>query len=160
VIIHAAELDPEGVEVEYPLASASLGQDTDEPILVPAAVLQGRVLPSKGGLSFRGRLSGRLEIPCARCLSPFSLPVDREFDLFYAFAPAKGKEVKIPDDALDYAFLHEGEGIDLEQVATEQIYLEVPMKPLCRTSCLGLCAGCGANLNLGGCRCAEASSHS
>lgn len=158
MIIHAMGLDPEGVAVDYPVEQASLASDPDEPILVRSASLRGRVLPGRGGLSFRGRLSGRVEVACARCLTPCSLPVERDFDLFYAFAPVKGKEVHIPDDALDYAFLHEGDGIDLEQVATEQIYLEIPMKPLCRTSCLGLCARCGANLNEGECRCAGASS--
>jgi uncharacterized metal-binding protein YceD (DUF177 family) len=153
VIIHAAGLDPEGVEVDFPLERSGPDPGPDEPFLVRTALLSGRVLPWKGGLAFRGRLSGQIELECARCLTSYGLHVEREFDLFYAFAPVKGKEVKIPDDALDYAFLHEGDGIDLEQVAMEQIYLELPMKPLCRTSCRGLCARCGADLNLGECRC-------
>jgi len=154
VIIRATELDPEGVEVDFPLAQATLESGPDESIRVSDAVLRGRVVPKRGGISFRGRLSGSIEVSCARCLAPYGLPLDRDFDLFYAFAPLKGKEIHIPEDALDYAFLHDGDGIDLEQVAMEQVYLDVPMKPLCSATCRGLCSRCGANLNEGECRCA------
>jgi len=157
VIIHAAGLDPEGVEVDFPLDRSGQPADQDDSFFVRSAVLSGRVLPERGGLAFRGRLRGQIEIECSRCLTPYGFPVEREFDLFYAFAPVRGKEVQIPDNALDYAFLHEGDGIDLEQVAMEQIYLEVPMKPLCRTACRGLCALCGSNLNERECLCAGAS---
>jgi uncharacterized protein len=36
----------------------------------------------------------------------------------------------------------------------EQIYLELPMKPVCREACRGLCPTCGADLNAGSCACA------
>jgi uncharacterized protein len=35
----------------------------------------------------------------------------------------------------------------------EQFYLAVPMKPLCRDDCAGLCPSCGTNLNRGSCGC-------
>jgi uncharacterized protein len=35
----------------------------------------------------------------------------------------------------------------------EQMYLALPMKPLCRDDCRGLCPTCGANLNLAACGC-------
>ena len=35
----------------------------------------------------------------------------------------------------------------------EQFYLALPMKPLCRESCRGLCPECGTNLNTGTCSC-------
>jgi len=35
----------------------------------------------------------------------------------------------------------------------EQCYLSLPMKPLCRPDCRGLCPQCGTNLNRGACAC-------
>jgi uncharacterized protein len=35
----------------------------------------------------------------------------------------------------------------------EQFYLSLPMKPLCRADCRGLCPSCGTNLNRGACDC-------
>jgi uncharacterized protein len=38
----------------------------------------------------------------------------------------------------------------------EQFYLALPMKPLCREDCKGLCPQCGTNLNTGSCECGPA----
>jgi len=35
----------------------------------------------------------------------------------------------------------------------EQVLLSVPMKPLCRNDCAGLCPVCGRDLNEGACNC-------
>jgi len=35
----------------------------------------------------------------------------------------------------------------------EQFYLALPMKPLCREDCKGLCPRCGEDLNVKGCGC-------
>ncbi|HZE88356.1 MAG TPA: DUF177 domain-containing protein [Verrucomicrobiae bacterium] len=151
MIIHATELDPDGVQLDFPVATTSLPVGPGESILVHRAVLRGRAVPKRGGVSLAGSLSGDVEVSCARCLKPFGMTVNREFDLFYALSPVKGKEVQIPDDALDYEFLHDGDAIDLQQVAAEQIYLEIPMKPLCTPECRGLCPGCGIDLNESDC---------
>ncbi|MBI3451001.1 MAG: DUF177 domain-containing protein [Acidobacteria bacterium] len=159
MIIHATELDPNGVQVNLPVAATSLPVGPGENILVHGAVLRGRALPKAGGVSLIGTLSGKVEVPCARCLKSFEIAVAREFDLFYALSPVKGKEVHIPDDALDYEFLHDGDAIDLQLVAVEQIYLEIPMKPLCSSECRGLCRNCGINLNESACACHDAATN-
>jgi uncharacterized protein len=43
--------------------------------------------------------------------------------------------------------------IDLGQLMSEQFHLVLPMKPLCRETCRGLCPQCGTNLNAGSCEC-------
>ena len=43
--------------------------------------------------------------------------------------------------------------IDLDEVLREQFYLALPMKPLCREDCAGLCPQCGTNRNTGTCSC-------
>jgi uncharacterized protein len=101
-----------------------------------------------------GAVQATLDLPCSRCLEPFSLPVDAAFDLRYqphALNAGEG-EREIEDDDLTTAF-YENETIDLEQLMREQFHLALPMKPLCGEDCLGLCAGCGANLNQGACGC-------
>ena len=158
MIIRAQDLDPEGLEIDLPLDVGPLRSETDETILVEGAVLRGRVTPGRRGLSFSGRLVCRAEVQCARCVTPFTMEIDRSFDLHYSFSQPRGKEIQIPEEELDEAFLQEGDGIDLHLIATEQIYLEIPMKPLCRSTCRGLCARCGADLNKGGCLCEALSS--
>jgi uncharacterized protein len=101
-----------------------------------------------------GAVQATLDLPCSRCLEPFSLPVDAAFDLRYqphALNSGEG-EREIEDDDLTTAF-YENETIDLGQLMREQFHLALPMKPLCEEDCLGLCAACGANLNQGACGC-------
>ncbi len=43
--------------------------------------------------------------------------------------------------------------LDLNELLREQFYLALPMKPLCREGCLGLCPQCGADRNTTSCDC-------
>jgi hypothetical protein len=47
------------------------------------------------------------------------------------------------------------EVLDTEPLLVEQLHLAVPMKPVCRPDCKGLCPHCGADRNRGECDCRE-----
>ena len=102
-----------------------------------------------------GRVRTELELTCSRCVEPYRFPVDVEFDQRYL--PAAEASVKadteVEDDDLETSY-YENEQIDLNELMREQFYLALPMKPLCRDDCKGLCAQCGTNLNTGTCDCA------
>ena len=101
-----------------------------------------------------GRLTTRLRVTCCRCAEPCDVAVDTAFDLRYA--PQERNtgtgESEIDADDLSTAFYRD-EQIDLGQLMREQFYLALPMKPLCRAECLGVCAVCGGNLNVTQCGC-------
>jgi uncharacterized protein len=101
-----------------------------------------------------GSVQTTLELPCSRCLEAFTWPVDSSFDLRYQpHARNTGEgEREIEEDDLTTAF-YENETIDLGQLMREQFYLALPMKPLCRDECKGLCPTCGTNWNKGACDC-------
>ena len=103
-----------------------------------------------------GRLNGELELICSRCLEPFRLPVATEFDLRYVprVENAGEGEREVEEDDLSTAF-YDGDEIDLAQLIMEQFQLALPMKPLCRDDCKGLCPHCGTNLNTGACDCSQ-----
>jgi uncharacterized protein len=101
-----------------------------------------------------GAVRTALELPCSRCLEPFAMPVDQPFDLRYQpHARNTGEgEREIEEDDLATAF-YDDDRIDLGQLMREQFYLALPMKPLCRDDCRGLCPVCGTNLNDRTCVC-------
>jgi uncharacterized protein len=66
---------------------------------------------------------------------------------------AKEEEIEVPTDELDVGF-YSGDGIELSDVATEQVILAMPMKVICRAECRGLCPVCRANRNVTHCNCA------
>ena len=104
-----------------------------------------------------GQVQTTLELVCSRCLEPYTMAVAPSFDLRYQPRTANTGEGEreIEEDDLSTAF-YENETIDLGQLMREQFYLVLPMKPLCREECLGLCSVCGTNLNRGTCTCQHA----
>jgi uncharacterized protein len=106
----------------------------------------------------RFRLTGtaqtELELTCGRCLEPFRLPLESQIDVRYLPASelATEDEREVAEEDLDTSYYRDDQ-IDLNELLREQFYLALPMKPLCRDDCAGLCSQCGTNLNTGTCQC-------
>jgi uncharacterized protein len=124
--------------------------------LVDPVSLAFDIFKDKQQFRLAGHVKTTLELPCSRCLEPFTLPVDQTFDLRYQpHAQNTGEgEREIEEDDLTTAF-YENDEIDLGQLMREQFYLALPMKPLCAEDCKGLCAVCGKNLNRETCDCSR-----
>jgi uncharacterized protein len=105
-----------------------------------------------------GTVKTELELDCSRCLEPFKLPVEREFDLRFLPAGAAepetddDDETEVEDDDVAITFYRD-EQIDLDELLREQFYLALPMKPLCSEACKGICPQCGTNRNTAPCDC-------
>jgi len=101
-----------------------------------------------------GRVRATLELECSRCLERFQVPVDAAVDMLFLPAAANtgAGEQEVGDDDLGVSYYRE-DTIDLGEVVREQFYLALPMKPLCRDDCRGLCAVCGKNRNRETCAC-------
>ena len=133
--------------------SAFAGRSEDYRVAAPVA-LAFNVERKGERYHLVGRAAATLELTCSRCLEPFTWPVEAAFDLRYLpqSANAGDGEQEVAGEDLDVAF-YEGDTIDLGQLLREQFYLSLPMKPLCRDDCLGLCPVCGTNRNTGECAC-------
>lgn len=102
-----------------------------------------------------GTVSTIAELACCRCLEMIRLPLRSSFK--YTFVPSPSRcrdEVELKAADLDFAYYDE-DVIDLDTVIFEQILLQIPIKPLCRESCKGLCPHCGVNLNMTVCHCRD-----
>ncbi len=107
-----------------------------------------------GRFRVAGQVTGEIELACSRCLEPFRMPIASDFDLRYVPRTENiGEgEREVEEDDLATAF-YDAEQIDLSHLIMEQFQLAVPMKPLCKDACRGLCPQCGTNLNTGSCDC-------
>ena len=63
-------------------------------------------------------------------------------------------ERRIAEESITHA-RYDGARINLAELLEEQVYLGLPLKPLCRADCRGLCSRCGTNLNVEACECPE-----
>jgi uncharacterized protein len=129
-------------------------QDDDYRVAAPVALSMD--VQKAGGEAFRitGRAVTRLGLTCSRCVEPFEVPFDAEFDLQYL--PATNNdgegEHELGDEDLGTGFYRDGT-LDIGDLLREQFQLALPMKPLCDAECRGLCPECGTNLNRGDCTC-------
>ena len=101
-----------------------------------------------------GTAKTELELQCGRCLEPFRLPFDGAIDVRYLPASelSTEEEREVEEEDLDTSYYRDDQ-IDLNELLREQFYLALPMKPLCRDDCAGLCPQCGTNQNTGTCQC-------
>jgi uncharacterized protein len=95
------------------------------------------------GVVVRGPLSADWTAACSRCLEPVTGQVSVHVDELFETAPLEGETYLLEDDA-----------IDLEPMVRDALLLELPLAPLCRDDCAGLCPTCGANRNDEPCDCA------
>ncbi len=144
-------------DVHRRFPAGSLTSDGGRQYRVPG-VISLDLLVSKGGSDYRlsGRIEGELELDCSRCLEPFRLDAGIDVNLLYLPASENrgDGEVRIEEDDLSTGFYRD-EQIDLRHLVQEQFQLALPMKPLCRTECRGLCVVCGGNRNTAPCQCAD-----
>ncbi len=125
--------------------------------LISPAHSRLRVSLSGERLMVSGRIDGSLEVICCRCAKGFPQRVEKTFSVEYWPDPKvqqEGEELELSYDDLDIGFYRDDK-IDLSAVVTEQIVLDIPMKPVCREGCKGLCDQCGADLNEETCECAR-----
>jgi uncharacterized protein len=108
-----------------------------------------------------GQLHGGLRLSCDRCLEPYPYEIRSTFRLFLAMPVPQEteEEIELSDEDMMTDFIT-GEEVNVEEIIREQIFLSLPMKSVCRPTCLGLCPKCGTNLNIGPCGCQRETSAS
>ena len=126
--------------------------------LGPIACL-GSLTFSDPDFVLHGGLSWEQTVSCNRCLKPVKLATTADLDLvLIERARASSKEPAGAETVLAEADLGvlevQGDWFESRPLVLEQVALGVPMKPLCREDCQGLCAVCGADRNETSCDCA------
>lgn len=136
MIVELIDVGFDGLDLEGEVPAEVLECGADDPVRCVGPVrckLHCQVVDDH--LLVDGALSAPLEMRCRRC------------DVAFA-----GELEHIPyhyDEELDPM----PESVDLTEDIRESMILAFPSYPVCRESCKGLCAQCGANLNVGDCDC-------
>jgi uncharacterized protein len=94
------------------------------------------------GVLATGAATAPWEAECRRCLGPVHGQATAEFRELFEAESREGESYPL-----------KGDRIDLAPLAREALLLELPLAPLCRDDCRGLCPTCGADRNAGPCAC-------
>jgi uncharacterized protein len=121
---------------------------------VSEVACRGRLTPMFPDILLQATLSYTQTLRCNRCLESFEIPVTSDVSLVLQVRETKTRTETVELEEDDFGFLQLPEPeIDIRSLVFEQLQLSLPMKPLCRKDCLGLCGGCGTDLNHGECKC-------
>lgn len=117
-----------GVEMVGVPEGADIGLD-----LRLEAVLEGVLVTGTATVPLKGE--------CARCLDPIASGFEADFQELFVYS-----DTRSGGNAGDDELRLEGDLIDLEPVLRDAVLLALPLSPLCRDDCPGLCPDCGARL--------------
>lgn len=104
------------------------------------------------GVLVTGTARASAEGECVRCLEPLRLEVAADFQEMFTYPDAddrgRSRTAEPVDDAEDEDTLFLEDGLfDLESVLRDAVVLALPMQPVCRETCAGLCSECGIRLD-------------
>ena len=105
-------------------------------------------------ISATGRTNAVLRLECVRCLEPVSFSLSSDFK--FVFQKNRPESMTDDEDETMIWLDESGDKVDLGEEIKDYILLEMPLNPLCKTSCEGLCPICGENLNQTQCNCSSA----
>ena len=145
---------PEGITLEGVVEPQS--HETDLGDVTSSSPIAYTIHLSRSGTTVfvKGAVTATVELPCSRCLESFDFPLTSEFS--FSLVPEASepgpceKELQTEDLETDF---YDGETIDVRKIVHNNVLLGLPIKPLCRDDCSGLCPVCGTNRNLARCTC-------
>jgi DUF177 domain-containing protein len=147
--IRVPEIPDDGLRLLDP---AALGGVYPEPAWTLDAV---DLLVERRGekVTIAGRFEATAHLLCSRCLDPLVARVEPGVDLQLVPQPSgRLTQIELGRDDLEVDF-YQGDVLDVGGLLRSETDLALPMKPLCRPDCRGLCPVCGGNRNVTECRC-------
>ncbi len=147
------------------LLNKEIGTTLNSPVSYEIGDLNGEVLikgPVDGSLKIT-KLEDRLLVDfdlkvkvgltCVRCLNKYLIDLPLKFEQTYYFLPDVAKDEDSLKVKKDFT-------IDITEPIRQEILVRVPMQPLCRSGCKGLCPYCGQDLKKKNCRCRKSKEES
>ena len=148
------EITGTGADLVFNAPISDFAFSVDEIILKEEVHVSTKIKKISKKILVEGNIKTQLELECSRCLEHFPSSIDENFQvIFEPSSPnVNEEEVELKKEDLNIEFYKEGI-IDLTEVVREQILLSIPMIPICKENCQGLCPYCGENLNHKKCSC-------
>ncbi len=154
--ITVSKIPEEGIEVHSSENAEGLDISPSDLILDDDVYIDA-VISREGRIFFvDGTIKTVLRLTCSRCGRDSSYPLDTVFHCHEEPLTGASIEVEMSLKKGDMDIDHyAGDEIEINTLFREQVLLAIPMHPLCKPDCLGLCHRCGQNLNVKKCDCPQ-----
>jgi uncharacterized protein len=147
--IRVSEIPDEGLDLLDPAALGALYPEASWVLDAVSLRIERRGV----AVAVTGRFEATVSLACGRCLEPVVSHIAPVVDLQLLPQPRERHgEVELGREDLEVDF-YPGELLDVGGLLRSETDLALPMRPLCRPDCRGLCPVCGGNRNLTDCRC-------
>ena len=107
------------------------------------------------GVLLQAKLQARPQIECGRCLQRFTYEHRLKFDEEFVLPSEPGADESIEAGPDDFS-IDENQHLDVSEAVRQYEQSVLPIRPMCRPDCAGLCSTCGQNLNEDTCGCPTA----
>lgn len=132
--IDIRQIPPEGLSLKEEINPKDLELDTEILSFELPITVEAFAQRVSNTVVVRLNITGAMNEVCSRCLAGFNAEINKKLNLNYSLDKSE-------------------RFIELDPDIREEIMVDYPMKPLCKSDCKGLCQKCGKNLNEGGCSC-------
>jgi uncharacterized protein len=137
------------------LLSEPINEDDAELV---ADDVRGRIKFTKlnGRLRAEGAVQAAVALRCSRCLEEFRTAVQAPLDEMFmqTYDVTSGLPMQHGEGEDEEAFtIDRNHIVDLSELIRQTLLVSLPLQPLCREACAGLCPQCGKNWNEGPCDC-------
>jgi DUF177 domain-containing protein len=137
--------------LKEPVGSSRSYQIQEHPVEEDLSYIEGEIvlIRTNRAILVSGKMTASVNTICSRCLIPIETKVSFEF----------GEEANPVSEILSSAIqydnlaIDDGNVLDLSEAVRQYALLTLPVKPLCRVDCAGICPTCGHNLNQEPCQC-------
>lgn len=148
------EIPEEGIEIHSEETARTLDISPEDLILNDKVYVDAHVIRDGDSVFVDGEIKTTVTLVCRRCNREFTYKVD---NIFHCHEEPVRKYIPTEEQLLTKADMdihhYTGDELKIDSLVREQIFLAIPMYPLCKDDCRGLCPVCGQNLNIKSCDC-------
>jgi len=148
---------PEGREYHFAyqvsVAESGLEDEEDEVTYSSPVRIEGVAFRQNEGVFMTLVVSVEATFTCGRCLDPIPATLNSRFQIHYR--PIRERPPFLEGEEEIGLGYYESGIIDIREDVRRFLVLEVPLWPVCREDCKGLCHRCGTNLNHATCLCEQ-----
>jgi uncharacterized protein len=107
-------------------------------------------------LLVEGEIGTHVKMECSRCLVDFACPITASMEEEFRIEKVGDAAQVLPMEEDASIELLSNNILDLQELIRQDMLLVLPIQPLCKPDCKGLCPTCGKNLNVRKCTCPAA----